>query len=87
VLGRDKAIIGLLLFLFIRSLIARGSDVTAPERVPFLRNRNTSTVLCLAHVLVGEPVSTSPQYLGERGRAQSVKTHFVEHRHRRLYDR
>jgi hypothetical protein len=46
-----------------------------------------STFLCLAHVLVGEPVSTSPQYLGERGRAQSVKTHFVEHRHRRLYDR
>ena len=39
------------------------------ECVPFLRNRNTLSLLSLAHVLVGEPASTSPEHAlapGER---------------------
>jgi hypothetical protein len=40
------------------------------ERVSFLRNRNTLSILYLAHVLVGEPASTSPdvRLAGNRGR-------------------
>jgi hypothetical protein len=34
----------------------------ALERVSFLRNRNTLSILYLAHVLVGEPASTSPEH-------------------------
>jgi MFS family permease len=46
---------------------ARAAD--GLERVPFLRNRNTLSLLSLAHVLVGEPASTSPEHAlapGER---------------------
>ena len=34
----------------------------ASEHVPFLRNRNMLWIRCLAHILVGEPVPTSPEY-------------------------
>src|SRR5580765_2980741 len=38
------------------------------ERVPFLRNRSTLSIISLAHVLVGEPAATSPEHaLGCRG--------------------
>src|SRR4051794_38117374 len=33
-----------------------------PEHVPFLRNRDARKIHSLAHVLVGEPVSTSPEH-------------------------
>jgi hypothetical protein len=32
------------------------------ERIRFLRNRDTLSIHSLAHILVGEPVSTSPGY-------------------------
>jgi hypothetical protein len=34
----------------------------SPEHDPFLRNRIMLWILLLAHVLVGEPASTSPEY-------------------------
>jgi hypothetical protein len=39
-----------------------GRDQDALERVSFLWNRNTLSILCLADVLVGEPASTSPEH-------------------------
>ena len=32
------------------------------EHVPFRRNRNVLSIYALAHILVGEPVATSPEY-------------------------
>jgi hypothetical protein len=32
------------------------------ERIPFRWNRNTLSILSLAHVVVGQPASTSPEH-------------------------
>jgi hypothetical protein len=42
--------------------LTRQSILLARERVSFLWNRNTLSILGLAHVLVGEPASTSPEH-------------------------
>src|SRR5262249_44140845 len=34
----------------------------ARERIPFLWNRNPLSIHLSAHILIGEPVSTSPEY-------------------------
>src|SRR5262249_62128838 len=49
------------------SVAAKNAAVGALEHVPFLRNRNMLSILSFAHVLVGEPASTSPEHaLGAR---------------------
>src|SRR5262249_45737227 len=49
------------------SVAAKNAAVGALEHVPFLRNRNMLSFLSFAHVLVGEPASTSPEHaLGVR---------------------
>ena len=52
----------LLLLLDLPEPCARAHHRAALERVPFLRNWNTLSVLSLAHVLVGEPATTSPEH-------------------------
>src|SRR5262249_59303679 len=46
--------------------VARAVDLHSAipilERIPFLRNRNTLDNLCSAHIHVGEPGATSPEY-------------------------
>src|SRR5262249_17480428 len=42
------------------------------EHVPFLRNRNTLSILSFAHVLVGEPASTSPEHALGAARAVAL---------------
>jgi hypothetical protein len=38
------------------------ADGRTLEHVPFLRNRNMLSIVSFAHVLVGEPASTSPEH-------------------------
>jgi hypothetical protein len=58
------------MIVFIRSSIVASAAwcrrlaflLLPPERIPFLRNRNSLQDHSLAHILVGEPVATSPGY-------------------------
>jgi hypothetical protein len=43
-----------------------GRATDSLERVPLLWKRNTLSILSFAHVLVGEPASTSPEHALDR---------------------
>jgi hypothetical protein len=45
-----------------KNIVEAKYDRLAPEHVPFLRNRNMLSILSFAHVLIGEPASTSPEH-------------------------